>query len=165
MQLHEAAAKLGEILIEREETLSVGEGSCGGLISAAFVGVAGASRFFVAGSVLYTRAAFREILGDDRYALRGLEGATADFSRAVAELVAKKFATTWAIAESGASGPTGNRYGHAAGHAALAVHGPVSRSREIDTGRADRRENMERFAIEAMELLGEALYDAGEKRG
>lgn len=157
MDLYAAAARIGEVLTARGETISIGEGSCGGLISAAFVGVPGASRFFVAGSVLYTRAAFREILGDDRHALRGLEGATEDFSLAVAEIVAKKFGSTWAVAESGASGPEGNRYGHPAGHAALAVYGPVTRTRVIETGLGDRRENMARFAMEALELLGEAL--------
>jgi len=159
MSRSELAAEIGRALTSRNEGVAVAEGSCGGLLSAELVGVPGASQFFVAGAILYTRTAFREILGDTRYALRGLEGATPDFSRVLAELVAKKFASTWAIAESGASGPEGNRYGHPPGHAALAVYGPICKTRVVETGLTDRRQNMERFTAEALDLLSRAIAE------
>lgn len=161
--LNDLAQGLGEQLIARGETISIGEGACGGLLSAALVGVPGASGFFVAGAVLYTRPAFKQILGDSRYALRGMRGGTEDFSLTIAELVRQKFDSTWAIGESGASGPTGNRYGDPAGHVALGVSGPVRKARIVETGLDDRRENMRLFATAALELLAEALAecDAG----
>ena len=158
-RLSAAATKIGDILLARQQSISIGEGSCGGLLSAALVGVPNASRFFVAGSVLYTRPAFKEILGDDRYVLRGLQGGTEDFSLAIAELVREKFGSTWAIGESGASGPTGSRYGVPPGHVALAVSGPVQKTRILETGIDDRRENMRLFAAAALELLAEALAE------
>ena len=159
-RLSESAARVGAILRERNESVSVGEGSCGGLLSAALVAVPGASNFYVAGAVLYTRPAFAEILREDREALRGLRGATEPFSLMLAKLVRAKFQSTWAIGESGASGPSGNRYGDAAGHAALAVAGPVELTRVVETGLDDRQENMRRFAKSALELFERALEKA-----
>ena len=157
--LCDAAARIGAILKSRDQSLCVAEGSCGGLLAASLVAVPGASRFFIAGAALYTRPAFTEILGDEREALRGLRGATEPFSLAMAEIVRRKFGSTWAIGESGASGPSGNRYGDNAGHAALAIAGPVEKTLLVETGLDDRRENMRRFAAAALELLEQALAE------
>ena len=70
-----------------------------------------------------------------------------------------KLETTWGLSESGATGPTGNRYGDAAGHACFAVAGPVERTITLETGISDRAENMRRFAIAALEFLEAALRD------
>jgi PncC family amidohydrolase len=159
-RLGEVAERIGAALVERNESVSVGEGACGGLISAALVAVPGASRFYVAGSVLYTRPAFAEILREDRYALRGLQGATEPFSLQLARLVRERFGSSWAIGESGASGPAGNRYGDPAGHAAIAVAGPVELSETVETGLDERSENMWRFAEAALQLLERAIEKA-----
>jgi nicotinamide mononucleotide (NMN) deamidase PncC len=151
------ARRIAGVLMERGETLAVSEGACGGLLSAGLVGVPGASRFFVAGAVLYTRRAFEEILDDRREGLRGLRGATEAFSLALARITREKYGSTWALGETGASGPAGNRYGDAAGHAALAVAGPLERSLTLETGLDNRVENMWRFAEAALALLEEAL--------
>ncbi len=120
----------------------------------------GPSNFYVAGGVFYTRPAFEEILGKDREALRGLRGSTEPFSLMLARLVREKFNATWAIGESGASGPSGNRYGDAAGHAALAVAGPVEKSIIVETGIDDRQENMWLFSAAALKLVEEALAES-----
>ncbi len=159
-RLTEAATRIGDVLRERGESICVAEGSCGGLVSASLVAVPGASNFFVAGGVFYTRRAFEEILGKDREALRGLRGSTEPFSLMLARLVREKFGTTWAIGESGASGPSGNRYGDAAGHAALAVAGPVEKSIIVETGQGDRQENMWLFSAAALKLVEEALAES-----
>ncbi len=159
-RLTDSAKRIGDVLRERNQSVSVGEGSCGGLISAALVAVPGASNFYVAGAVLYTRPAFEEILREDRYELKGLRGSTEPFSLALARLTREKFRSTWAIGESGASGPSGNRYGDAAGHAALAVAGPIEKTRIVETGLDDRAENMWRFAEAALGLFESALDEA-----
>ena len=156
-RLTAAASRIGEILRERGELIAVAEGSCGGLVSAALVAVPGASSFHAAGVVLYTRPAFVEILGEDRELLRGLRGSTGSFSLALAQIARRRFGATWAIGESGAAGPSGNRYGDAPGHVALGVAGPVELTRIVETGVEDRQENMWLFAAAALELLEEAL--------
>jgi len=159
-RLSDAAGRIGEILVSNEQSVCIAEGSCGGLMAASLVAVPGASRFFVAGAVLYTRPAFTEILGDEREALRGLRGATEPFSLTIAQIARRKFGSTWAIGESGATGPSGNRYGDAAGHAALAIAGPVEKTLLLETGIEDRRENMRRFALAALNLFEQALAEA-----
>ena len=64
---------------------------------------------------------------------------------------------TWGLAETGASGPTGNAYGDAPGHSCIAVTGPLERVLTIESGSADRLANMQLFAARALELLLEAL--------
>jgi len=64
---------------------------------------------------------------------------------------------TWGLAETGASGPTGNRYGDAAGHACIAVSGPVERVITVETGDADRERNMWAFTRAALNLLEDAV--------
>ena len=68
--------------------------------------------------------------------------------------------TTWALAETGASGPTGNRYGDNYGHACFGVAGPVEKSQTLETGSPEREENMWVFARTALALLEEALRAA-----
>ena len=57
-----------------------------------------------------------------------------------------KLATTWSVGETGTAGPTGSRYGHAAGHSCIAVIGPNGeRSITVETGNSDRVDNMRAF--------------------
>jgi nicotinamide mononucleotide (NMN) deamidase PncC len=56
----------------------------------------------------------------------------------LARSVRAQFSSTWSLAETGATGPTGNRYGDAAGHSCLAVAGEVERAITLETGSADR---------------------------
>jgi len=63
----------------------------------------------------------------------------------------------WGFAETGAAGPTGNRYGDAAGHSCLAIAGPVERVITLETGAPDREANMRAFAAALFRLAGEAL--------
>jgi nicotinamide mononucleotide (NMN) deamidase PncC len=64
------------------------------------------------------------------------------------------------VAETGATGPTGNRYGDPAGHACLAVAGPAERAITLETGEADRLTNMRAFAAAALNLLRVVLSSA-----
>jgi nicotinamide mononucleotide (NMN) deamidase PncC len=77
----------------------------------------------------------------------------------LARTMRERMGTTWGLAETGASGPTGNGYGDAAGHTCVALAGPgkLEVSRTLETGLTDRPENMRLFALEALELLHAAL--------
>ena len=66
----------------------------------------------------------------------------------------------WGLAETGATGPAGNRYGDAAGHACFAVAGRRTANRTLETGSSDRAANMVAFANTALELLEDALLQA-----
>ena len=69
----------------------------------------------------------------------------------------EQLGATWGVAELGAAGPAGARYGHSAGTCVLAVDGPVILATTIETGSSEREENMWRFTAEAMRLFLQAL--------
>ena len=141
----------------RGEKLAVAESSAGGLISASLLSTAGASAFFLGGAVVYTRDARRALLGLSETDLGGIRPATEPYALLLARTARQRFAADWALAETGATGPTGNRYGDAAGHACLAVVGASERSMTLETGSPDRTANMRVFARTALELLLERL--------
>jgi PncC family amidohydrolase len=140
----------------RRETIAVAESSTGGLISAALLAVPGASAYFLGGAVAYTRQAKSMLLGLDDSALAQFRPATEPHALQLARSVRARFDATWGLGETGATGPTGNRYGDPAGHSCLAVAAAVAaaeRAMTIETGRADRLANMYAFATAALELL------------
>ena len=156
-ELSGMAASLGARLKERKETVAVAESSAGGLISAALLAVPGASAYFLGGGVIYTQAARRGLLRVADDAVTGIRSSTEAYALVKARAVRQLLGTTWGLAETGATGPTGNRYGDKAGHACIAVVGPVERAITVETGEADREKNMWAFARAALGLLEESL--------
>ena len=67
---------------------------------------------------------------------------------------------TWGVSDTGESGPTGNRYVDAAGHACIAVTGPVERVITVETGEADREANMWAFTKAALDLLEQCIGES-----
>ena len=151
------ARKIGDKLKARKETVGVSESSSGGLISAVLLAVPGASAYFLGGGVIYTQAARRGLLRLDDEALQGIRASTEAYALLKARRIRELLGATWGLAETGASGPTGNRYGDAAGHACFAVTGPVERAVTVETGQPDRETNMWTFAHAALELLETSL--------
>ena len=160
-ELQDTAASVGAALKERQETLSVSESSCGGLLSACLVSIPGASAYYVGGSVVYTRIAQRGLLHVPDEAMTDIRASTEAYALLNARTIREALGTTWALSETGASGPTGNRYGDSAGHACIAVSGPVEKAITVETGDSDREGNMWVFAREAFALLQECLQQAG----
>lgn len=147
------AAAVGARLKERKETIAVAESSTGGLISASLVAVPGASAFYIGGGVIYTRAGRTALLGIGEPDFKGMRSASEPYARLMAHRMREKLGATWGLSETGASGPTGNRYGDAPGHACIAVSGPHSAVVTVATGSADREANMREFARRALALL------------
>jgi len=155
-QLTALASAVGARLRERNETIAVAESSAGGLISAALLGVPGASAYFLGGAVVYTQGARRALLRVPDDALHGIRAATESYALLKARSIRELLGATWGLAETGASGPTGNRYGDAPGHACLAIAGPIERAITLERRQDDRESNMWAFARAALELLAEA---------
>ena len=151
------AEKAAVLLKARKETIAVAESSTGGLIAAALLGVPGGSAYFIGGAVIYTRQAWQALRDFDEKLLGGVRAATEHHAQVRARIARERFGTTWGIGETGAAGPTGNRYGDAAGHTCIAVAGPVERVITLETGSSDRIDNMHAFAIAALKLLAESL--------
>jgi PncC family amidohydrolase len=151
------AADVAKLLMARRQTLAVAESSTGGLISAALLAVPGASAFYLGGGVIYTPRARHRLLDLKREDVRGLKSASEPYAALLAQTVRRRFSANWGISETGASGPTGNPYGDAAGHCCFAVAGATTAARTLETGQADRWGNMLAFSAAALALLADSI--------
>src|ERR1700716_3455105 len=147
------AKKIAAILIERRQTIAVAESSTGGLISAALLAVPGASAYFLGGGVIYTRDARRILMDIPDEAMKGIRSASEPYAKLLASQIRQRFSTDWGLSETGATGPTGNRYGDAAGHSCIGIAGLDPSAMTLETGSADRLGNMQVFASTALNLL------------
>lgn len=158
------AERLGALLKARRETVGVAESSSGGLVSAALLSVPGASAYFQGGAVVYTPRARATLLAIAPEQMTGIRSASEPYALLLARTVRERLGTTWGVAETGAAGPDGNRYGDAPGHSCIAVSGPVERAATVETGNGDRVANMRAFALALLDLLAEALETQGGVR-
>ena len=156
-ELGSHAERAVALLIARKQTIVVAESSAGGLITAALLAVPGASACVRGGIVVYTREMRRDILGITDDEMRGLTPSTETYALLKARRVRERVKTDWALSETGATGPTGSRYGYPPGHACFAVAGAVEAARTLETGRADRVDNMQDFAAAAIDFLAEVV--------
>ena len=161
--LTQLGSTVGALLKERKHTIAVSESSAGGLINAALVAVPGASAYYLGGGVIYTVAGREALLRLGRQDVTGMRSASEPYAALLAKTMRANLGTTWGLSETGASGPSGNRYGDAAGHACIAVSGPVDAVITVETGSADREANMWEFVRRALELLESCLLQSKGK--
>ena len=107
--------------------------------------------------MIYTQAARRALIRLPDETVAGMRSSTEPYALLKARAVRELLGTTWGLSDTGASGPTSNRHGDAAGHACIAVTGPVERVITLETGQSDREANMWRFTRAALDLLETCL--------
>ena len=151
------AERISVVLTERRQTIAIAESSTAGLISAALLAVPGASAYFLGGAVVYTRQSRRVLLDIPDAALDGMRPSTEAYALMMARTAQERFSSTWALAETGATGPTGNRYGDAPGHSCIAIAGGAEQAMTLETGKPDRLENMHAFTAAALNFLVKAV--------
>jgi len=125
--------------------------------------VPGASAYYLGGAVIYTRPGRSALLGLTKEDVAGIRSASEPFALLLARRVRENLGATWGLAETGAAGPSGNRYGDPAGHACFAVAGPVEVVVTLKTWSADREANMWAFTRRALLLLEGCLLDDKKK--
>jgi nicotinamide mononucleotide (NMN) deamidase PncC len=81
------------------------------------------------GAVVYTRQSRTALLEVTEQDLTGITPSTEAYALLFARKIRGKLATTWSVGETGTAGPTGSRYGHAAGHSCIAVIGHPASAR------------------------------------
>ena len=158
--MHELAARAGSIaerLKTARQTIAVAESSTGGLLSAVLLAVPGASAYFRGGGVIYTAQSRSALMGFSDADLKGIRSSSEPYALLLARRIRDKHGATWGLGESGAAGPTGNRYGDAPGHTCIAVVGPRERVLTLETGQGDREANMWAFTDAALAVLRECL--------
>jgi nicotinamide-nucleotide amidase len=164
MFLNEEQQKLAEAigaqLVDRGEKVAVSESTTGGLVSAALLSIGGASKFYAGGAVVYTLASRTALVGVPAERYENYNGTTPEMLAELAETMRVRLDATWCIAESGLAGPTPGRSGAPAGKTTLSVAGPVVRTEVMNTGIADREQNMVEFTTLALRYLSQAIKDA-----
>ena len=161
--LTQLGSAVGALLKERKHTIAVSESSAGGLINAALVAVPGASAYYLGGVIVYTGFSRKNLLKIRAEEMNSMRSASEPYAALLAKTVRTNLGTIWGLSETGASGPSGNRYGDAPGHACIAVSGPVDAVITVETGSADREANMWEFARRALELLESCLLHSKGK--
>ena len=148
---------VGAVLKQRKQTIAIAESSAGGLINAALIAVPGASEYYLGGAIVYTLTGRSALLGLTARDTMNIRSASEPYAQLLAQRVRENLGATWGLSETGASGPSGNRYGDAPGHACIAVSGPVDAVITVETGSADREANMWVFARRAIDLFEACL--------
>jgi PncC family amidohydrolase len=156
-ELVSIAERIAERLVARKQTIAVAESSTGGLISAALLAVPGASAYFKGSAVVYTRDARRLLTDIPDEAMNQIRSASEAYARLLAEQMRRRFSCDWGLSETGATGPSGNRYGDAAGHSCMAVAGTQTNAMTLETGSNDRLGNMQAFASTALNFFLQQL--------
>jgi PncC family amidohydrolase len=154
------AEEIAALLIGRGETVAVAEATTGGLTSAALLWVAGASKYFAGGGVVYTLNSRTALAGADAAQYANYQGTTPAMIASLAESMRQRLGATWCLAESGLAGPTPGRSGAPPGRTTIGVAGPVTRTQVFETGIADREANMIEFLTLSLRFLRDAIKDA-----
>ena len=151
--------EIAEILVEREQTVSVAEADTCGLVGYLFSTVPGSSRWFPGGVIAYTGGLKQKVLGvsDELYETKG----TVSPEMAVAMAVGARdlTSTDYAVSVTGIAGPTGGRSGLPIGTFYIGVAGPdgLEVAERIHTDTGDRDGNKRQAADAAIDLLGRQL--------
>lgn len=105
--LLDLAATTGQLLLARNESLTLAESCTGGGLACAVTEIAGSSAWFERGFVTYSNAAKSELLGVPEITIERHGAVSEATARAMAEGALAHSPAHWAIAITGIAGPAG----------------------------------------------------------
>ena len=153
-------AAVGALLKSCGQSVSVAESSAGGLISAALLAQPGATAYFKGGGVVYTGVSKQLLMSLSEAEMVADRAATEPHALRLAAAARARLDADWGIGETGAAGPSANRYGDPPGHTCVGISGYVSRTATVETGSDRRVDNMAAFASAALALLHTCVEEA-----
>ncbi len=148
------ADKLNKVICAlktRAQTLSIAESCSGGLVSAQFTKLSGASEFFLGGVVSYSNEAKQNLLDVPGALIKAMGAVSTPVAIYMAQGVREKFHSTWSISITGIAGPSGGTLQKPVGTVCFAVCGPgiEESSTQYFTGeRTDIQNASVTFAVE-----------------
>lgn len=98
--------RIGELLMNKGRTLSVAESCTGGKIAESFTANAGASSYFMGGTVTYATQSKIDVLGVDPEIIKKYTVTSEEVAKAMALKVKEKFKSDYAISTTGNAGPS-----------------------------------------------------------
>ena len=105
--LLDLAATTGQLLLARNEFLTLAESCTGGGLACAVTEIAGSSAWFERGFVTYSNAAKSELLGVPEITIERHGAVSEATARAMAEGALAHSSAHWAVAITGIAGPAG----------------------------------------------------------
>lgn len=105
--LLDLAATTGQLLLARNESLTLAESCTGGGLACAVTEIAGSSAWFERGFVTYSNAAKSELLGVPEITIERHGAVSEATARAMAEGALAHSSAHWAVAITGIAGPAG----------------------------------------------------------
>lgn len=123
-QLEALAARVGEALLARGETLATAESCTGGWIGQSLTAIAGSSAWFDRGFITYSNQAKTEELGVPEALLARVGAVSEPVAAAMAQGAQRQGRITWALAVSGIAGPGGGSRSKPVGTVCFAWAGP-----------------------------------------
>ena len=146
-------AVIGQLLIERKQTLAVAESCTGGNIAKIITSVPGASNYFVGGIVAYSKMIKIKELQVDEKTIAENTVVSAQVAEAMAKGIQQKYHTDYAVATTGNAGPTADETDKSVGTVFIAIATPTTIfSEEFFFGKP-REKVIGRASNKALELL------------
>lgn len=90
--------------------------------------------------------------------MEGIRASSEPYALLKARVIREHLVADWGLSESGAAGPTGNKYGDKAGHCVLAVAGGIWASRSQTTDRVSGTSATGKAAMPIRRFTRPALY-------
>lgn len=106
-EIRRLVRELGDLLLERGETLALAESCTGGWIGQAITALPGSSGWFDAGFVTYSNDAKTRLLGVSPLTLKEFGAVSAETALEMADGALRQGRTDWSLAVTGIAGPTG----------------------------------------------------------
>lgn len=156
--------RISAILKRRHETVAVCEAACGGLLSSYLVSVPGASDWFYGGTLVYSLKSRLKLSGWDAKDIENYTGPCTNVALRLARNLRLELGATYTLSETGyasesqismandpdAPSKTGTVY--------FGISGPDKDISKVHkTGKTDRCENMQTFALEGLEFFLQEL--------
>jgi nicotinamide-nucleotide amidase len=153
----ELSEVIGEMLLDRSETLAVAESCTGGMLAARIVDAPGSSAYFPGGVVSYSNQAKQDLLNVPGGLFNSHGAVSEEVAKAMAEGARNKFNSTYALSITGIAGPGGGSVEKPAGlaYVGLALPDSVAVRRFVFPG--DRSAIRERSVMAALDMLRRRL--------
>ncbi len=103
----ELSEVIGEILIEKNQTISTAESCTGGLIAKTFTDISGSSKYFSGSAVTYSNESKIDVLGVKKENILKYGAVSEIVAKEMAEGAKKIFKSSWGLSTTGIAGPTG----------------------------------------------------------
>ncbi len=117
-------AVVGRLLCERGATLAVAESCTGGMVAERITSVAGSSRYFVGGFLVYSNALKCALLGVAAALIEGHTEVSGPVAEAMAAGARERTGATYALSVTGIAGPGGGDAEHPVGTVYIGLAGP-----------------------------------------